>query len=41
MTEKLELDAAEQRDAETKRQAEELASLKKSNKLIKVTEDII
>lgn len=40
MTEKLERDAAEQREAAIKRQAEELASLKKSNQLIKVTTDI-
>jgi hypothetical protein len=39
-TVKLEQDAAEQRDAAIKRQAEELASLKKSNQLIKVTTDI-
>jgi len=37
MTEKLERDAAEQRDAAIKRQAEEIASLRKSNHLIKVT----
>ncbi|KAE9542374.1 hypothetical protein AGLY_003501, partial [Aphis glycines] len=35
MTEKLERDAAEQRDAAIKRQAEEIASLRKSNQLIK------
>ncbi|XP_060843918.1 33 kDa inner dynein arm light chain, axonemal-like [Rhopalosiphum padi] len=35
-TVKLEQDAAEQRDAAIKRQAEELASLKKSNQLIKI-----
>jgi len=40
MTEKLERDAAEQREAAIKRQAEELAALKKSNQLIKVTADI-
>lgn len=40
MTEKLERDAAEQREAAIKRQAEELSALKKSNQLIKVTSDI-
>ncbi|XP_025190403.1 33 kDa inner dynein arm light chain, axonemal-like [Melanaphis sacchari] len=36
MTEKLEQDAAEQRNAAIKHQTEEIASLKKSNQLIKV-----
>ncbi|XP_022170407.1 33 kDa inner dynein arm light chain, axonemal-like [Myzus persicae] len=36
MTEKLERDAAEQREAAIKRQAEELSALKKSNQLIKI-----
>jgi len=40
MTEKLERDAAEQRDAAIKRQAEEIAALRKSNQLIKVTANI-
>lgn len=40
MTDKLERDAAEQRDAAIKRQAEEIASLRKSNQLIKVTANI-
>lgn len=40
MTEKLERDAAEQRDAAIKRQAEEIASLRKSNQIIKVTANI-